>query len=119
MYIRTQQASGVPRHAGALGRARRVKLTRSATTDQSAREYKHPFGGRTLVRGTDRHNWGTRQPDGLSFDVALEEPIPHGDPVAMIKEATRRLEARVRARPGQWFWVHRRWKATPSQERAS
>jgi KDO2-lipid IV(A) lauroyltransferase len=57
--------------------------------------------------------WGIRQPDGLSFDVVVEEPIPHATPLAMIEEATRRLEARVTAHPGQWFWVHRRWKGGP------
>ena len=54
--------------------------------------------------------FGIRRPDGLSFDVVVEAPIPHGDPLAMMTEATRRLEARVRADPAQWFWVHRRWK---------
>lgn len=56
--------------------------------------------------------WGIRQPDGLSFEVAVEEPIPPADPLAMMEEATRRLEARIAAHPGQWFWVHRRWKVT-------
>ena len=54
--------------------------------------------------------FGIRKPDGLSFDVVVEAPIPHGDPLAMMTEATRRLEARVLADPAQWFWVHRRWK---------
>ncbi|WP_210527487.1 lysophospholipid acyltransferase family protein [Rubellimicrobium arenae] len=54
--------------------------------------------------------WGIRQPDGLGFEIALEDPIVHGTPIAMMEEATRRLEARVNAHPGQWFWVHRRWK---------
>ena len=54
--------------------------------------------------------FGIRRPDGLSFDVVVEEPIPHGDPLAMMTETTRRLEARIAADPAQWFWVHRRWK---------
>jgi KDO2-lipid IV(A) lauroyltransferase len=54
--------------------------------------------------------WGIRQPDGLGFETAVEEPIRHGTPLAMMEEATRRLEARIEAHPGQWFWVHRRWK---------
>lgn len=54
--------------------------------------------------------WGLRQPDGLSFEAVVEEPIPPGAPLAMMEEATRRLEARIEAHPGQWFWVHRRWK---------
>ena len=57
--------------------------------------------------------WGIRQTNGLSFAIAVEEPIPHAAPLAMMEEATRRLEARVLAHPGQWFWVHRRWKSGP------
>jgi KDO2-lipid IV(A) lauroyltransferase len=59
--------------------------------------------------------WGIRQRDGLSFDTVLEEPIPHATPLAMMEEATRRLEARVADHQGQWFWVHRRWKGVPLQ----
>lgn len=54
--------------------------------------------------------FGVRRPDGLSFDLRLEEPVPHGAPLAMMEEMTRRLEAQVEARPEQWFWVHRRWR---------
>ncbi len=54
--------------------------------------------------------FGIRQPDGHSFDCVFEAPIPEGDPKAMMQEASRRLEARIAADPGQWFWVHRRWK---------
>ncbi len=54
--------------------------------------------------------FGTRQADGLGFDIAIEDPIPHSDPLTMTRAMTERLEARVRAHPGQWFWVHRRWK---------
>lgn len=55
--------------------------------------------------------YGTRRADGVSFDVAVEAPIPHDAPLDMMREATARLEARVRRDPGQWFWVHNRWKA--------
>ncbi|SEM44927.1 KDO2-lipid IV(A) lauroyltransferase [Loktanella fryxellensis] len=54
--------------------------------------------------------FGTRRPDGLSFDVAVEAPIPHSDPVTMMTEASRRLAARIATHPEQWFWVHRRWR---------
>ena len=55
--------------------------------------------------------FGIRKPDGLSFNVVVEAPIPHADPLTMMTEATRRLEARIDRNPEQWFWVHRRWKA--------
>ena len=54
--------------------------------------------------------FGIRRPDGLTFDIHVEEPIPTGTPEAMMRQMTRRLEARVEATPEQWFWVHRRWK---------
>lgn len=54
--------------------------------------------------------FGIRQPDGLSFDIVVEDPIAPSDAETMMAEATRRLEARVMAHPEQWFWVHRRWK---------
>ena len=54
--------------------------------------------------------YGTRQEDGLSFDIELEAPVPHSDAVTMTKALNESLEARIRAHPGQWFWIHRRWK---------
>lgn len=54
--------------------------------------------------------FGIRQPDGIGFEAVFEAPVPHGDPVEMMQEVTRRLEARVEADPTQWFWIHRRWK---------
>lgn len=54
--------------------------------------------------------YATRQKDGLSFDVVLEAPIPASDAVTMTAAMSASLEARVRANPEQWFWIHRRWK---------
>lgn len=55
--------------------------------------------------------YGQRRPDGLSFEFAAEAPIPHTDARTMMQAATDSLAARVRAAPGQYFWIHRRWKA--------
>lgn len=55
-----------------------------------------------------------RQEDGLSFRVELDAPVPHGDPTVMMQAVTRALEDRVHAHPGQWFWIHRRWKGKPA-----
>lgn len=54
--------------------------------------------------------YGIRQADGLSFKVELEAPIPHGDAESMTAAFNRSIEARIIEDPGQWFWIHRRWK---------
>lgn len=54
--------------------------------------------------------WAIRQPNGLDFEIVVEEEIPATDPVTMTREFNARLEAMVRAHMGQWFWIHRRWK---------
>ena len=54
--------------------------------------------------------YGIRQPDGLSFELATEDPIPHTDARTMMQRASDSLAARVRANPEQYFWIHRRWK---------
>lgn len=51
-----------------------------------------------------------RQADGLDFRVTLDAPVPHTDPETMMRQVTQALEQRVMAHPGQWFWIHRRWK---------
>lgn len=54
--------------------------------------------------------FGIRHDDMYGFDAIFEEPIPHGDPLEMMQQATQRLEARIKEHPGQWMWIHRRWK---------
>lgn len=59
--------------------------------------------------------YATRQPDGTIL-CDFEEPIPPGTPLEMTQAAADSLSARVRATPGQWFWLHRRWvKVFPGQ----
>ena len=53
--------------------------------------------------------YGIRRPDGLDFDLVIEEPIPHSDPETMMQAVNDSLEAQVRAHMGQWLWVHNRW----------
>ena len=54
--------------------------------------------------------FGIRQPDGLSFELVLEAPIPHDDPLVMMQAVNDNLAARIKETPEQWFWVHRRWR---------
>lgn len=54
--------------------------------------------------------YAIRRDDGLSFDIRVEEPVPHSDPVTMTQALNDSLEALVREHPDQWFWIHRRWK---------
>lgn len=54
--------------------------------------------------------YGIRQPDGLSFEIRIEAPIPHTDPETMTQALNDSLAALVRQYPEQWLWIHRRWK---------
>jgi len=54
--------------------------------------------------------YGVRRADGLTFDIIIEDPIPHGTPEAMTQALNDSLEALVRRHLDQWFWIHRRWK---------
>ncbi|MCL4674524.1 MAG: lauroyl acyltransferase [Pararhodobacter sp.] len=56
--------------------------------------------------------YATRNPDGLTFTIEVEEPIAHSDPLTMTQALNDSAAARVRANMGQWFWLHRRWKHT-------
>ena len=57
--------------------------------------------------------YAVRQPDGMSFAVTIEAPIPHSDATTMMQAVNASLEAQVRAHPEQWLWTHRRWKVGP------
>lgn len=57
--------------------------------------------------------YGIRQPDGLTFRVIIEDPIPHGDPVAMTQAINDSLGRRVTQYKDQWLWWHQRWKTSP------
>ncbi len=54
--------------------------------------------------------YAVRQPDGLSFEVIVEAPVPPGSATEMTQALNDSLEALVRRHLDQWFWIHRRWK---------
>ncbi len=51
-----------------------------------------------------------RDATGLGFDVRFEAPIPPGAPEAMTEAVNARIAAWVEETPGQWFWLHNRWR---------
>jgi KDO2-lipid IV(A) lauroyltransferase len=52
--------------------------------------------------------FGTRTPQGIVVDI--EDPIAHTDAATMMQVFNDRLALRVRANPGQWHWLHDRFK---------
>lgn len=57
--------------------------------------------------------YGQRRENGFDFDIVVDAPIPHGDPVDMTRAMNASLEPLIKANPEQWFWIHRRWKKPP------
>ena len=43
------------------------------------------------------------------YPIEFEAPIPPGTALEMTQAAADSLAARVRAHPGQYYWLHRRW----------
>lgn len=128
-YVRTMEAFGGPVFAqGPRGTAGFVRHLRTGGQlvllfDQDVRGAEtFSFMGRPARTASSaaslalRYNallmpfYATRQPDGLSFTIELEAPIPESDAATMTSAITASLEARVRAHPEQWFWIHNRWK---------
>lgn len=54
--------------------------------------------------------YAIRQPNGLDFEILMQDPIEHSDPVTMTQQINDGLEELVREHMDQWFWIHRRWK---------
>ncbi|MEM6477943.1 MAG: lauroyl acyltransferase [Pseudomonadota bacterium] len=57
----------------------------------------------------------TRQADGISFKIELYAPITPSDPITMTRDLVRHLDEKVAENPGQWLWIHRRWKGAPAE----
>ena len=55
--------------------------------------------------------YGIRLDDNGSYELVIEPQIVHSTPRKMTQEINDSLERQVRSRMGQYFWVHRRWKA--------
>jgi len=63
--------------------------------------------------------YARRLENGLDFDVLLEAPVPHSDVITMTQDMMDSVGGQVREHPGQWLWVHRRWKPERQAARAA
>jgi KDO2-lipid IV(A) lauroyltransferase len=107
------QMVGFLKEGGMLGVLFDQRLPRAETLDFLGQPARTAFSAAELALKYGALMvpvYGIRQPDGLSFEFAAEAPIPHSDARTMMQAATDSLAARVRAMPGQYFWIHRRWK---------
>jgi KDO2-lipid IV(A) lauroyltransferase len=101
------------REGGVLGVLFDQRIPKAATLDFLGQPARTAFSAAELCLKYDALMvpvYGIRGPDGLSFEFAAEAPIPHSDARTMMQAATDSLAARVRSDPGQYFWIHRRWK---------
>ncbi|MEL6915831.1 MAG: lauroyl acyltransferase [Pseudomonadota bacterium] len=48
--------------------------------------------------------------DPTRFRIELLAPVPHGAPREMTRTLMDLLEEKIASDPGQWMWIHRRWK---------
>lgn len=51
-----------------------------------------------------------RRSNLFDYDVVFDVPIPPSDAATMTQAANDALGARIRERPEQYFWAHRRWR---------
>lgn len=64
-------------------------------------------------------NYGIRNPDGHSFRAYFDAPIAPGTAEDMTRALTQSLERQIEDNPGQWIWIHRRWKPKRQAKRAA
>ena len=103
-HIRGGGVLGILTDLHAPGGARTTFFGKPVKTSPVTAELALKFGAALIPV------YAVRQPDGLSFEIVLQEEVPAGDPAEMTQIVNDRLEALVRAHPEQWFWIHRRWK---------
>lgn len=54
--------------------------------------------------------FGTRCKNGRDISIEFQQPIEASDPAAMMQEFNDRIGVEIKKNPGQWYWLHRRWK---------
>lgn len=102
--LRAGGTAGILNDIRNLGGTELTFMGHSAMTSTAAAEWALKYDA-LLVPA-----YGIRQPDGIGFEIYVDHPVAHtGDAAAMTQALNDSLERQVRARPGQWFWMHRRW----------
>lgn len=75
------------------------------------------FGIPAVVVCTSRVGWGDRHlvefSDPIVADAGIERSLAE---LRIVREATSFLEGFVRRHPGDWLWLHRRWRTRPPGE---
>ncbi|MGG7566055.1 lysophospholipid acyltransferase family protein [Rhodovulum sp. DZ06] len=79
-------------------------LGRSAETSTAVAELAKRSGAALIPA------CAVRVQPGAEYHVRFEAPVEVGDPLAAMAEVNARIGAWVEGRPGQWFWMHRRWR---------
>ncbi len=79
---------------------------RNAHTPLSAAEWALKFDAQLIPV------YGIRQPDGLTFELYVDNPLERGSAEDMMQSYNDSVEAIARDHLDQWFWVHRRWKVS-------
>lgn len=92
-----------------MGGMRAPFLGREASSSTAAAEIALSSGAALLPARGERL-------EGARFRVVFEPPLPRPEGLApqeaaqaMTSALNARYEAWIRAAPGQWFWLHRRW----------
>ena len=62
--------------------------------------------------------YGIRQPDGTSFRIRIEPPVPHTDAKTMTRALNTSVETLVRDHMDQWMWSHKRWRKNKQSKKA-
>jgi len=72
--------------------------------------------GAPIVMGFVARGADGRMTLDIEPPLAVEDPAAPDAALRLTALHSARLEARVRARPEMWFWLHRRWKTRPLAE---